>query len=85
MESTNKNMKISAEYVSIWDGGTEIRSSCIFDPVNKTVENIDVVDVGGLDSCDDEFVEWYQDGEYKILHVDEFINLDIGETWEDKE
>jgi hypothetical protein len=77
-------MKIHAEYVSIWDGGTEIRSSCIFDPVNKTVENIQTVDYEG-DSCDDEFVEWYEDGEYLILHVDEFINLDIGETWDDKE
>lgn len=76
-------MKINAEYVSVWDGGTEIRSFCQVDPVEKTVENIDTVDVDDdFECCEHEFVEWYQDGEYHTMPRSEFINLDEGETWE---
>ena len=50
---------MKATYVSIWEGGTPIRSSCEFNPETKTVSDIESVDVDGmnLSYCEEEFVE----------------------------
>jgi hypothetical protein len=78
-------MKIKAQYVSVWDDGTEIRSNCFFDDQNKTVEDIINSDLEVDGVCENEFVEyWTEEGE-KIVDRANFINLDIGETWEDKQ
>jgi len=33
------------EYVSVWDGGYEVRSYCDYDPETTIVSNIEQVDV----------------------------------------
>jgi len=38
-----------AEYVSIWDGSTEVRTGCDFNPQTKDVTDIEVADVEGMD------------------------------------
>jgi hypothetical protein len=48
---------MKAIYVSVWDGSTEIRSSCEFNPETKDVTNIESVDVDGIDICFEEFIE----------------------------
>jgi hypothetical protein len=48
---------MEAIYVSVWDGGTEIRTKCDYDPTTKEVSDIEVADVNGLDVLDDEYVE----------------------------
>lgn len=54
----NKAMtSVDATYVSIWDGGTEIRSACKYDPFNNVVYEIESVDVGGLEVLEEEFIE----------------------------
>lgn len=52
-------MKVNATYVSVWDGGTEIRTSCVFNTETKEVEEVDSTDEGieDLDICDEEYVE----------------------------
>ena len=55
--------KIKATYVSVWDGGVEIRTSCLYwqnvygEAVSNNISDIDAVYVDGLDICEDEYVE----------------------------
>lgn len=53
---------MKAIYVSVWDGGIEIRTNCQFDPTTKEVSNIEVAAVDGLDVLEDEYIE-LPDGE----------------------
>lgn len=77
-------MRHKAQYVSIWDDGTEIRSNCLYDTETKEVSNIVTSDVEIDGSCEKEFLEfWTEEGEQIVDYAD-FINADIGETWEDK-
>jgi len=49
---------INATYVSIWDGGTKIETSCKFDTDTNTVSDIESIDdVSDLDLLDEEYVE----------------------------
>lgn len=48
---------MDAIYVSVWDGGTEIRSKCKYDETNKIVSDIETVAVDGLDILDEEYIE----------------------------
>jgi hypothetical protein len=48
---------VSATYVSVWDGGTEIRTACKYDPEANLVFDVEAADVGGLESLEDEFIE----------------------------
>ncbi len=50
---------IKAAYVSVWDGGTEVRTACNYNPETKDVTNIGQADVEGLDLAvlDREYVE----------------------------
>lgn len=51
-------MTIKATYVSVWDGGTEIRTSCEYTPETRTASNIETInDVEDLDFLDEEFIE----------------------------
>jgi hypothetical protein len=49
---------LNATFVSVWDGGTEIRSNCHYDPTTNTVSNIEDVDVDGIEVLDKEYVEY---------------------------
>ena len=53
---------MEAIYVSIWDGGIEIRSECFIDLETNDVTDIEQFDVEGLDYCEEEYVE-LPDGE----------------------
>jgi len=46
-----------ATYVSVWDGGIEIRTRCIFSREMSTVFDVETADVEGLDVLEDEYVE----------------------------
>lgn len=48
---------MNAIYVSVWDGGVEIRTKCQYNPETKEVWDIDATDVDGLDICEDEYIE----------------------------
>jgi len=62
---------INAKYVSIWDGGVEIKSTCTFDVVNNVVSQIESVEVDGLEILEDEYV-LLSDG----TEIRDFINED---------
>ena len=48
---------MKAYYVSVWDGGTEIRTSCDYNPETNDVTNIEQCeDVGDLDVLEEEYV-----------------------------
>lgn len=46
-----------ATYVTVWDGGIEIRTQCLFDKNSSTVYDVESVEVNGLDVLEAEFVE----------------------------
>lgn len=48
---------VKAEYVSVWDGGVAIRTACEYNRHNNTVSDVEVSNVEGLDTCEDEYVE----------------------------
>ena len=48
---------MKATYVSVWDGSTEIRTSCEFNPETKDVTEIESVDVEGIDVLFEQYVE----------------------------
>ena len=47
---------MKAKYVSVWDGGVEVKSNCDYNPTNKEVSNIETIDIDGLDILDDEYI-----------------------------
>jgi hypothetical protein len=60
-----------ATYVTVWDGGIEIRTKCLFDRAASTVYDIESVEVNGLDILEEEYVE-LADG----TEIRDFINED---------
>lgn len=64
-------MIVKATYVSVWDGGIEVRTNCMYNGNTKEVFDIEISDVDGLDILEDEYVELL-DGE-KVV---DFINKD---------
>lgn len=50
-------MTVKSTYVSVWDGGTEIRTSCQFDTIKNIVFDIEPVEDDGLDILEDEYIE----------------------------
>jgi hypothetical protein len=52
-------MTVYATYVSVWDGGGEIRTTCKFDDEDMTVFDIESSNIAGdsVDVLEDEFVE----------------------------
>lgn len=45
-----------AIYVSVWDGGVEVRTNCLYNGETKVVSDIETADVDGLDTLEDEYV-----------------------------
>ena len=43
-------------YVSVWDGGIEVRTTCTVNLKTGEVTEIAVADVGGLDVCEEQYV-----------------------------
>lgn len=62
---------IKAKYVSVWDGGNEVKSKCQYNPDTKVVSDVDSVEVDGLDILEDVYV-LLPDG----TEVRDFINED---------
>lgn len=67
---------MKAKYVSVWDGGIEIRTDCEFDPFTNIVSNIETSDVEGLEYLEDEYIELYDGTEIR-----DFYNEDDEEDW----
>jgi hypothetical protein len=64
-----KNVSISSDtvkvqYVSLWDGGTKIRTSALFDPIRNVVFDVEATDGEGVNTLDEEFIE-FEDGTTK--------------------
>lgn len=55
---------MKATYVSVWDGGIEIKTACNYNPETKDVTDVESSDVEGLD------LDWLDE---------EYILLDNGE------
>ncbi len=55
----NKTMTVAqkATFVSVWDGGTEVRTNCLYDADTNTAFDIETADVNGLDILDEQFIE----------------------------
>lgn len=62
---------MKATYVSVWDGGIQIRTNCKFDQATKQVSDVESADVDGLDFCEEEFIE-LSNGEV----IKDFVNED---------
>lgn len=45
-----------AKFVSVWDGGIEIKTKCVFNGETKIVSDIETAFVSGLDTLEDEYV-----------------------------
>lgn len=54
-----KDKIVNATYVSVWDGGTEIRTSCKFDTNKNLAFDIESTDeeIEDLDFLDKEYIE----------------------------
>lgn len=66
---------VPATYVSVWDGGTTIRSKCLYSPLIYNVTEIDTVEVEGLEVLENEFLE-LKDGTV-IVRPDFTIDFDV--------
>jgi hypothetical protein len=49
-------LSLKGEYVSVWDGGVEVRSNCTVDPRTRKIEIEHISDVEGLETMDREYV-----------------------------
>ena len=78
MNSKTKIMK--AIYVSVWDGGVEVRTSCYFNVENRLVTDIESSDVDGLDILEREYVELEDGTEITVFDFDTF-----NEKWIEQE
>ena len=63
-----------AKFISEWDGGTEIETTCTVDVVTKKVFNIKKAWVGdSVDVLDGEFVE-IDDERFPVYPLDEYYD-----------
>lgn len=62
---------MKATFVSLWDGETEVRASCEYNPETHIVTDIESVEIHGLDILEREYIE-LPDG----TEVDSFIRED---------
>ena len=72
---------MNVTYVSVWDGGIEVRTKCQFDPLTTLVWDIESSDVQGLDVLEDEYI-LYQGEEIREF-LREGDEGDFGLTEED--
>lgn len=61
---------MEATFVSVWDGGTEIRTKCQFNPETKDATDIESVDAEGLDNLDEQYVELPNGERVEVLTID---------------
>ena len=64
-------MKVKATYVSVWDGGTEVRTNCVVDTETRKVEAVDIGEEG--DVLDREYVVIGEE-EFAVFHASERDN-----------
>ena len=50
------SLKLRVPYVSVWDGGITVETSATINLVSGEVTEIDVANVEGLNSCEEEYV-----------------------------
>ncbi len=68
-------MVVNATYVSVWDGGTKIETSCQFDTEKKLAFDIESIDdVEDLDILDEEYIT-IGDQEIRTFTTDEDRNI----------
>lgn len=63
----------NATYVSVWDGGYEVRTNCQIDLTQNppAVTNVESVDAEEHDSLDEEYIELYNGEQIRTFTVDE--------------
>lgn len=71
---------MNAIYVSVWDGGVEVRTSCQYNPKTRIVSDIESSDVEGLDNLEREYIELPDGTEIEVMDFDTFRD-----TWESQE
>lgn len=64
-------MEEQATYVSVWDGGIQIRTKCTYNRISGVVYDIETAEIEGLDILEDEYVE-LSDGTKIRDFIDEF-------------
>jgi len=74
---------MKATYVSVWDGGVEVRTSCEYDSETLDVTDIESADVDGLDNLEREHIE-LPDGT-EIERGDFTIDGDTDDTLSDED
>lgn len=68
-------MIVNATFVSVWDGGTKIETSCKFDTEKKLAFDIESIDdVEDLDILDEEYIT-FGDQEISTFTTDEDRNI----------
>lgn len=60
------NNIITAEYVTVWDGGVQVVTHCDFNLETLEVSNIQIAEVDGLDVCEREYVLLPDGTEYDV-------------------
>lgn len=66
---------MKAIYVSVWDGGVEVKTKCEFDTTTKEVSNVEVSMVEGLEICEDEYILLPDGTEIRDFITDDSENL----------
>ena len=66
--------KSNCEFVSVWDGGREIRTPACYDKETGLVESLKSVEADDLDVLDREFIELPDDSTETVCpHCHEFV------------
>lgn len=72
---------MKATYVSVWDGGNEVRTSCEYDPQKNLVFNIESTDdVEDLDILDEEYIELSTGDVIKTFKTEDDRNVVDGQV-----
>lgn len=64
-----------ATYVSVWDGGIEIRTRCLFNRDMSTVFDVESADVNGLEVLEDEYVELADGTEVREFNTEDDLDV----------
>ena len=69
----NKNCVVSGiPYVSVWDGGVEVETTCTIDLKTGNILDVNQVFVAGLEICEREYVR-LNDEQVDVLEDDEGV------------
>jgi hypothetical protein len=61
---------MKATYVSVWDGGVEVRTNCEYNLETGEVTDIETSDVSGVNCCEDEYIELPDGKVIRDFHVE---------------